>query len=59
VLTAVGEPFGTFGIDSTPPVRPRVAAFLESCGLSLEEHRTFGEESARKPAMAGFATAVV
>lgn len=58
VVNAVGEPF-RFGIDSTPPVRQRVAAFLESCGLSLEEQRNFGQETNRKHAMAGFATAIV
>jgi methyltransferase (TIGR00027 family) len=59
VLKAVGEPFGTFGIDSTPPVRQRVAAFLASCGLSLEEQRNFGPETEGKHAVAGFATATV
>jgi hypothetical protein len=49
----------THGIDSTPPVRKRVAAFVASCGLSLEEQRNFGEETDRKHAMAGFATAIV
>ncbi|GAA2370790.1 class I SAM-dependent methyltransferase [Nonomuraea africana] len=46
-VRVVGEPF-KFGIDTT-----RVAAFLESCGLSLEEHRTLG----RDPVLAGFAIA--
>ncbi|HZO33097.1 MAG TPA: SAM-dependent methyltransferase [Chloroflexota bacterium] len=59
VLKAVGEPMGTFSIDSTPPVRDRVAAFLASCGLSLEEQRNFGQETARERARAGFATATV
>jgi len=57
-LSATGEPW-RFGIDNTPPVRERVAAFVESCGLVLEEQRNFGEETARKRAPAGFATAVV
>lgn len=55
---AAGEPL-RFGIDSTPPVRQRVAAYLESCGLSLEEQRNFGQESDWQHAMAGFATAIV
>jgi methyltransferase (TIGR00027 family) len=59
VLNLVGEPLGTFGIDSTPPVRQRVAAFLASCGLSMEEQRNFGAETDRTPAKAGFTTAVV
>ena len=58
VINLVGEPW-KFGIDSTPPVRQRVAAFLASCGLSLEEQRNFGEETDRKHANAGFATAIV
>jgi O-methyltransferase involved in polyketide biosynthesis len=59
VLNAVGEPFGTFSINTIPPVRERVATFLASCGLSLDEQRNFGEETDRKHAMAGFATAIV
>ena len=59
VLNAIGEPFGTFGIDQTPPARQQVAAFVESCGLSLQEHRNFGEETAGKRAVAGFAIATV
>jgi methyltransferase (TIGR00027 family) len=59
VLTVVGEPFGSFGIDNTPPVRERVAAFVAACGLALEEQRNFGPESNRQHAQAGFATAIV
>lgn len=58
VIALTGEPW-KFGIDNTPPARERVAAFLESCGLSLEEQRDFGPETDRKRALAGFATAVV
>ena len=59
VAKLVGESFGVFGIDNTPPMDKRAAALLESCGLSLEEHRAFGEETTRKRAPAGFATAIV
>jgi methyltransferase (TIGR00027 family) len=52
VIDVTGEPW-RFGIDNTPPVRERVAEFLEFCGLSLEEQRNFGPETARKRAMAG------
>ena len=58
VINATGEPW-RFGIDNTPPVRERVAAFLRSCGLVLEEQRNFGPETDGKRAMAGFATAIV
>lgn len=58
VIKATGEPW-KFGIDNAPPVRDRVAEFLASCGLVLEEQRNFGAETDRKRAMAGFATAVV
>jgi methyltransferase (TIGR00027 family) len=59
VLNAIGEPMGTFGIDNTPPVRAQVTGFVRSCGLSLEEQRNFGEETANKRAAAGFAVAIV
>ena len=57
-LHAIGEPW-RFGLESTPPVRKQVAALLESCGLSMDEHRTFGQETDRKHARGGFAVAVV
>ena len=57
-VNAIGEPF-TFGIASTKPSSKDVAAFLASCGLSMEEQRNFGRETDRKPAMAGFTTAIV
>jgi len=53
-LNAVGEPL-RFGIESTLPVPKHVAAFLQSCGLSLEEQRNFGQETDRKHAIGGFA----
>jgi methyltransferase (TIGR00027 family) len=58
VLNATGEPI-RFGIESAPPSSKYVAAFLASCGLSMEEQCNFGEETDRKPAMAGFTTAIV
>ncbi len=58
VLNATGEPL-TFGIESVPPSSKHVAAFLASCGLSMEEQCNLGEETDRKPAMAGFVTAIV
>jgi O-methyltransferase involved in polyketide biosynthesis len=53
-----GEPL-RFGFDSTPPVRDRVAEKLEACGLRLQEHRVFGDESLSRRAWGGFALAVV
>lgn len=57
-LNIAGEPL-RFGIDTTPPTRQQVAAFLESCGLSLDEQINCGHETDRKRPMAGFATAIV
>lgn len=56
--SAGGEPL-KFGIDSTPPSRERLAAFLQSCGLSLGEQRALGQETEGKRAWGGFATAMV
>lgn len=53
-----GEPL-KFGIDSTPPSSERIAEFLRSCGLSLDEHRTLGQETEGKRAWGGFAIAIV
>jgi methyltransferase (TIGR00027 family) len=55
---AAGEPI-TFGIDSTPPSRDNLVEFLRSCGLSLGEQRTLGEETEGRRAWGGFATAIV
>jgi methyltransferase (TIGR00027 family) len=55
---AAGEPL-KFGIDSTPPSRERLAELLRSCGLSLGEQRTLGQETDGKRAWGGFATAIV
>jgi len=55
---AAGEPL-KFGIDSTPPSRERLVELLQSCGLSLVEQRTLGEETGRKRAWGGFAVAAI
>jgi methyltransferase (TIGR00027 family) len=55
---AAGEPL-KFGIDSTPPSRERAAELLQSCGLSLSEQRTLGQETEGKRAWGGFAIAIV
>ena len=55
---AAGEPM-KFGVDSTPPSRERLAELLRSCGLSLGEQRTLGQEIEGKRAWGGFATAIV
>jgi methyltransferase (TIGR00027 family) len=57
-LNAGGEPL-KFGIDSTPPLRERVAELLQSCGLTLVEQRTLGQETGGKRAWGGFAIATV
>jgi methyltransferase (TIGR00027 family) len=58
VIKLTGEPW-KFGIDNTPPARDRVAEFLAPFGLSLEEQRNFGPETAQHGPPAGFAIAVV
>jgi len=55
---AAGEPL-KFGIDSTPPSRERLVELLRSCGLSLVEQCTLGQETEGKRAWGGFATAIV
>ena len=55
---AAGEPI-KFGIDSTPPSRERLAEFLASCGLTLREQRTLGQETKEERAWGGFAVAGV
>lgn len=55
---AAGEPW-KFGLDSTPPSRERLAEWLQSCGLSLGEQRTLGQETDGKRAWGGFAIAIV
>jgi methyltransferase (TIGR00027 family) len=58
ILNVIGEPF-TFGFECTTPSSKYMAAFLASCGLSMEDQRNFGPETDRKPAMMGFTTAIV
>jgi methyltransferase (TIGR00027 family) len=58
VVDAIGEPL-RFGIECKPPARKCIAAFLESCGLTMEEQINFGAETDRKCALAGFVTAIV
>jgi methyltransferase (TIGR00027 family) len=55
---AAGEPL-TFGVDSRPPSRERLAELLLSCGLTLGEHQTLGRETGEQRAWGGFATAIV
>lgn len=55
---ATGEPL-KFGIDSMPPSSERLTEFLRSCGLSLSEQRTLGQETESKRAWGGFAVAIV
>jgi methyltransferase (TIGR00027 family) len=55
---AAGEPL-KFGVDSTPPSRERLAELLRSCGLSLSDQRTLGEDTPTQCAWGGFATATV
>lgn len=43
------------GIDSTPPAKERIAEFLWSCGLTLGEQRTLGQETEGRRAWGGFA----
>jgi O-methyltransferase involved in polyketide biosynthesis len=56
--TAAGEPL-KFGIDGMPPSRDRLAELLQSCGLSLVEQHTFGQETEGKRSWGGFAIAVI
>jgi methyltransferase (TIGR00027 family) len=48
-----------FGVDSTPPSRERLAELLRSCGLTLSDQRTLGEDTQTRRAWGGFATATV
>jgi methyltransferase (TIGR00027 family) len=55
---ATGETL-KFGVDSTPPSRERLAELLRSCGLSLTDQRTLGDDTQTRRAWGGFATATV
>ena len=55
---AAGETL-KFGVDSTPPARERLAELLRSCGLSLSDQHTLGEDTQTRRAWGGFATATV
>jgi methyltransferase (TIGR00027 family) len=57
-LNAGGEPL-KFGVDSTPPSRERLAELVQSCGLTLIEQRTLGQEMEGKRAWGGFAISAV
>lgn len=57
-LSAGGEAL-KFVVDSTPPVRVQIAALLGSCGLTLAQNVTLGQESNGKRALGGFAIAIV
>jgi methyltransferase (TIGR00027 family) len=55
---ATGETL-KFGVDSTPPSRERLTELLRSCGLSLGDQRTLGDDTPTRRAWGGFATAIV
>jgi len=55
---AAGETL-KFGVDSTPPSRERLAELLRSCGLTLSDQRTLGDDTQTRRAWGGFATATV
>lgn len=57
-LRAGGETL-KFGVESTPSARVNVAQRLETCGLTLIEHRTAGQERDKQRAWGGFAIAIV
>jgi methyltransferase (TIGR00027 family) len=57
-LSAGGEPL-KFGVDSTPPSRERLVELVQSCGLTLIEQHTLGQETDGKRAWGGFAIAAV
>jgi methyltransferase (TIGR00027 family) len=58
-VKAFGEPFGTFGLDTSPPACEQAASFVASCGLSLEEHLNIDPDSAQHHPRGGFVTATV
>jgi methyltransferase (TIGR00027 family) len=58
LLNTVREP-QTFWISSEPPVKETLAKLLDSYGLSLREHLSWGHETKRKRSFGGLAAAVV
>jgi methyltransferase (TIGR00027 family) len=59
MLRFIGEPLGSFSLDTSPPAREHAARFVASCGLVLEEHRSFGWETGGHQPEAGFVVATV
>ncbi len=53
---AAGETL-KFGVESTPPSREGLAELLRSCGLTLSDQRTLGDDTQTRRAWGGFATA--
>jgi O-methyltransferase involved in polyketide biosynthesis len=49
----------TFWIPSKPPVKETLATLIDSYGLSLREHLSWGHETKREPLPGGLAAAVV
>jgi O-methyltransferase involved in polyketide biosynthesis len=49
----------TFWIPSEPPVKETLAMLMDSYGLSLREHLSWGHETKGKPLLGGLAAAVV
>jgi len=58
ILKAVRES-QTFWISSEPPVKETLATLIDSYGLSLREHLSWGHETKRKRLPGGLAAAVV
>jgi methyltransferase (TIGR00027 family) len=57
-LRVTGEPW-RFGLEGGAPSRRHADALVRSCGLSLEDHRSIGRETDRRPAQGGFVVAIV
>ena len=49
----------TFGIESRPSTRERLAELLQPCGLSLVSQHMLGKEAGKERAWGGFALAIV
>jgi hypothetical protein len=49
----------TFWISSEPPGKETLATLMDSYGLSLREHLSWGHETKRKRSLGGLAAAVV